>query len=69
MPNIERVLATVHYGEEHLARLRAAFAPAEVRLLRRNDAVGIAEALRTADVAVLMGTWTSAFWTRRARRA
>ena len=55
MPTIDHVLATVPYQGEHLARLRAAFAPAEVTLLKRNDAEGIAQALRTADVAVLAG--------------
>ena len=55
MPAISHVLATVPYQGEHLARLRAAFAPAEVTLLKRNDAEGIAQALRTADVAVLAG--------------
>src|ERR671939_464238 len=55
MPDIARVLATVPYQGEHLARLRAAFAPAEVTLLRRNDAAGITRALGAADVAVLAG--------------
>jgi phosphoglycerate dehydrogenase-like enzyme len=55
MPDIEYILATVPYQGEHLARLRAAFAPAEITLLKRGDAEGIAAALRTADVAVLAG--------------
>jgi phosphoglycerate dehydrogenase-like enzyme len=55
MPDISFVLATVPYRGEHLARLRAAFAPAEVRLVRRDDAAGVATALETADAAVLAG--------------
>ncbi len=55
MPDIVSVLATVPYQGEHLARLRAAFAPADVTLLRRDDTAGIAAALETADVAVLAG--------------
>ncbi|HET7767253.1 MAG TPA: D-2-hydroxyacid dehydrogenase [Chloroflexota bacterium] len=55
MPEIDRVLATVSYTGAHLERLRAAFAPAEVLHLRRDDAAGIAAALETADVAVLAG--------------
>ncbi len=55
MPAISHVLATVSYQGEHLSRLRMAFAPAEMTLLRRDDAAGIAAALRTADVAVLAG--------------
>jgi phosphoglycerate dehydrogenase-like enzyme len=55
MPSIDYVLATVAYQGDHLARLRAAFAPSEVHLVRRNDAAGIAAALQEADVAVLAG--------------
>jgi phosphoglycerate dehydrogenase-like enzyme len=55
MPEIERVLATVPYQGAHLARLRAAFSPAEVLQLRRDDAAEIQRVLQTADVAVLAG--------------
>ncbi len=52
---IERVLATVRFGPAELDRLREAFAPAEFRHCAPDDADGIAEALRTADVAVIDG--------------
>lgn len=55
MPEVEYVLATVPYQGEHLERLLDAFAPADVELLRRDDAPGIAGALERADVAVLAG--------------
>ena len=55
MPDISFVLATVSYTGSHLTRLRAAFAPAELLQLRRDDAAGIAAALERADVAVLAG--------------
>src|SRR5918912_251000 len=55
MPSIDYVLATVSYQGEHLERLRRAFAPAEIRQARRDDAPGIAQALERADVAVLAG--------------
>jgi len=55
MPDISCVLATVAYTGAHLARLRDAFAPAELIHLRRDDASGIATALERADVAVLAG--------------
>ena len=55
MPSIDYVLATVSYQSEHLERLRAAFAPAEIHQVRRSDAEGIAAALERADVAVLAG--------------
>ncbi|WP_152364344.1 D-2-hydroxyacid dehydrogenase [Microlunatus speluncae] len=52
---IERVLATVRYGPVELERLRQAFAPAEFRHCAPDDEAGIADALRTADVAVIAG--------------
>jgi phosphoglycerate dehydrogenase-like enzyme len=55
MPDISCVLATVSYTGSHLTRLRAAFAPAELLQVRRDDAAGIAAALERADVAVLAG--------------
>jgi phosphoglycerate dehydrogenase-like enzyme len=55
MPEIACVLATVPHAGAHLERLRAAFAPAEVVQVRRDDAAGIAAALERADVAVLAG--------------
>jgi phosphoglycerate dehydrogenase-like enzyme len=55
MPDISCVLATVPYTGPHLTRLRAAFAPAELIQLRRDDGAGIAAALERADVAVLAG--------------
>jgi phosphoglycerate dehydrogenase-like enzyme len=55
MPAIDVVLATVPYRGPHLERLRAAFAPAELVLTRRDDRPGIAAALQRADVAVLAG--------------
>ena len=61
MPDVSLVLATVPYTGAHLARLREAFAPAEVVQLRRNDAAGIASALERADVAVLAGDLDARF--------
>ncbi|MDQ3701644.1 MAG: D-2-hydroxyacid dehydrogenase [Chloroflexota bacterium] len=55
MPEVEYVLATVSYQGEHLEKLRGACAPADVVVLRRDDAGGIATALERADVAVLAG--------------
>jgi phosphoglycerate dehydrogenase-like enzyme len=55
MTEITRVLATVPFGESDLDRLRKVFAPAEVVHTSSDDADGIAEALRTVDVAVIEG--------------
>ncbi len=52
---IERVLATVRFGPAELDRLREAFAPAEFRHCAPDDTAGIADALRTVDVAVIAG--------------
>ena len=50
---IKAVLATVQYRDELLSALRDAFAPAAFIHLPPGDASGIAEALKTVDVAVL----------------
>jgi phosphoglycerate dehydrogenase-like enzyme len=55
MPAIDVVLATVPYQGQALARLREAFAPAELVHCRRQDDAAIAAALERADVAVLAG--------------
>jgi phosphoglycerate dehydrogenase-like enzyme len=55
VPEPERVLATVSYRGAHLERLRAAFAPAPLTQVARDDGAGIAAALQHADVAVLAG--------------
>lgn len=50
---IRAVLTTVRYRDELLAKLRAAFAPAEFIHLSADDDAGIARALERVDVAVL----------------
>jgi len=55
MAEINCVLATVAYQGDHLLRLERAFAPTPLVHLRRDDATGIAAALREAEVAVLAG--------------
>lgn len=52
---IGTVLATVPYTGWHIEKLRGAFEPAKVVQLDRDDAEGIARALKEADVAVLGG--------------
>ncbi len=52
---IGTVLATVPYTGAHIEKLRSAFAPAKLLQLDKDDAAGIAHALRDADVAVLGG--------------
>lgn len=51
--SIHKVLATVRYKDANLARLKSAFGDAEFVHLAPDDANGIAEALKTVDVAVL----------------
>lgn len=51
---IRTVLATVMFKPEEIEQLRQAFAPAEFRHLHPGDSTGIADALRCADVAVLV---------------
>jgi len=53
--NIETVLVTVPYTGWHLEKLRNAFAPAKFIQLNKDDTVGIAKALKEADVAILQG--------------
>ncbi|MBU7591103.1 D-2-hydroxyacid dehydrogenase [Metabacillus halosaccharovorans] len=53
MRDINTVLTTVNYSDEHFLTLAEAFAPAKVIRLRANDNEGIQKALKTADVAVL----------------
>lgn len=55
MAEIKRVLSTVLYKEEQVNKLREIFKPAEVIHLDAGDVEGIAEVLKTVDVAV-MGT-------------
>lgn len=53
MAKIEKVLSTVMFDEVHVKKLREIFEPAEFIHLKVNDTDGIAEALKTVDVAVL----------------
>ncbi|MDF2510352.1 MAG: D-2-hydroxyacid dehydrogenase [Herbinix sp.] len=53
MAKIEKVLSTVLYDEEHVKKLKEIFEPAEFIHLRVDDMEGIAEALKSVDVAVL----------------
>ncbi len=53
MAKIKRVLSTVMYDEEQVDKLKKIFEPADFIHLKVNDREGIAEALKTADVAVL----------------
>jgi phosphoglycerate dehydrogenase-like enzyme len=50
---ISSVLATVKFPDEYFAQLVKGFAPAEIFRTTPDDAAGIAEALKTVDVAVL----------------
>ncbi|MFH5183764.1 D-2-hydroxyacid dehydrogenase [Paenibacillus sp. TAB 01] len=52
---IKHVMATVEYEGAHLERLKEAFAPANLILVSRHDADGIAAALKVADTAILQG--------------
>lgn len=52
---IHSVLATVMFGDDHVDQLRRAFAPAEFVHVQPWDGDGIAAALETADVAVIVG--------------
>jgi phosphoglycerate dehydrogenase-like enzyme len=51
--NITSVLTTVRYDQAHLDRLREIFAGSEFVHVSPDDTAGIAEALKTVDVAVL----------------
>ncbi len=53
MPQIKRVLATIHYKPEHLEQVRRAFAPAEFITASPRDGAAVEAALKTVDVAVL----------------
>lgn len=53
--SIYHVLATVQFAPEMMDRLREAFGDARFTAVAPDDNAGIAEALKTADVAVLAG--------------
>lgn len=53
MAEIKKVLSTVMFDEEYVDKLREIFEPADFIHLKVNDMEGIAEALKTVDVAVL----------------
>lgn len=55
MAEIRVALVTLPWGEPHIARLNRALEPAEVIRVHRFDALGVAGALRRADVAFLTG--------------
>lgn len=57
-PPIERLLATVDWPDETVARLRAAIAPAELMRVAPRDGRAMAAALETADAALLKGPLT-----------
>ncbi|MBD2844132.1 D-2-hydroxyacid dehydrogenase [Paenibacillus sp. IB182496] len=62
MNEIQTVLSTVGFKAEQLQRLRDVFAEARFIQLRPNDAAGIAEALRLADVAILASDLDERYW-------
>jgi phosphoglycerate dehydrogenase-like enzyme len=50
---INKVLVTVAFPEHHLASLRRMFEPAELIVIDKNDSIGITEALKEVEAAVL----------------
>lgn len=55
MKNIQVVLTTVDYDEEHYQKIAEIFTPASIIHLKKDDDQGIRKALEVADVAVLAG--------------
>ena len=55
MPEIKKVVATVWYNKENMRKLRRVFETAEFVYVDFFDKDRLAEEVRTADAAILMG--------------